>query len=46
MVGHRGYVGAHFQTWAVLEEMFGADAVWEKPGLEPAHVEEPKLVVN
>ena len=45
MVGHRGYVGAHFQTWAVLEETFGTDAVWNKPELE-AVPGEPKQVVN
>jgi hypothetical protein len=46
MVGHRGYIGGHFQTWIALEEIFGTDAVWNKPEPEPAPVEEPKLVVN
>lgn len=42
MVGHRGYIGGHFPTYAVLEEIFGADAMWSKPELEPQS--EPKVV--
>ena len=45
MVGHRGYIGGHFQTWIALEEIFGTDAMWNKP--EPEAVPgEPKQVVN
>ena len=44
MVGHRNYLGMFTQTWIVLEEIFGSDAVWNKP--EPAAVEESRLVVN
>lgn len=45
MAGHRGYVGPHVPTWVVLEEIFGADAVWNKPEPEGVPVE-PKQVVN
>jgi len=45
MIGHRNYLGMHTQTWIVLEEIFGADAVWAKPEPEAVPVE-PKQVVN
>lgn len=46
MVGHRGYIGGHFPTYAVLEEIFGADAIWKKLEPEVASAEEPSAVVN
>ena len=47
MVGHRGYIGGHFQTWIALEEIFGADALWDKPAPEAAQSDVTvKQVVN
>ena len=45
IVGHHNYLGMHTQTWIVLEEIFGADAMWNKPEPEPAPAEQ-KQVVN
>lgn len=44
MIGHRNYLGMHTQTWIVLEEIFGADAVWAKP--EPEAADPKPAVVN
>ena len=44
MTGHRGYVGPHVPTWIVLEELFGTDAVWNKPEPEPVPAETTQAV--
>ena len=49
LIGHRNYLGTFSNTCIVLEEIFGADAFWDKPLIEkkdtePAETE--KVVVN
>jgi hypothetical protein len=49
MIGHRNYIGMFSHQCIVLEEIFGADAFWDKPLKEPKNdpAQEPeKLVVN
>ncbi len=49
MVGHRNFVGQFTQTWIVLEEVFGTDAFWDKPRIEPEKSEPepvPEIVVH
>ena len=50
MIGHRNYLGMFSHTCIVLEEIFGADAFWDKPLIEKKDTEpaetEPKVVVN
>jgi hypothetical protein len=45
MVGHRNFVGQFTQTWIVLEELFGTDAFWDKPKIEPEKTEESETPV-
>jgi len=45
LLGHRNYIGMFSHTCIALEEVFGADAFWEKPGLEESKIEEPKPAV-
>ena len=50
LLGHRNYIGMFSHTCMVLEEVFGADAFWDKPLIEnketePVKIEE-KVVVN
>ncbi len=49
MVGHRNYLGTFSHTCIVLEEIFGADAFWDRPLVvpEPEQTDpEQKVVVN
>jgi hypothetical protein len=50
LLGHRNYIGMFSHTCIVLEEMFGADAFWDKPLIEKKETEfehqEQKTVVN
>lgn len=52
MVGHRNYIGMFSHQCIVLEEIFGADAFWDKPKTEPENrtlesgQDEPKAVVH
>jgi hypothetical protein len=50
MIGHRNYLGMFSHTCIVLEEIFGADAFWDKPLIEKKETEpvetEQKVVVN
>lgn len=38
--GHRNYLGMFSHTCIVLEEIFGADAFWDKPAVPPETDEE------
>ena len=40
LIGHRNYLGMFSHTCIVLEELFGADALWDKPAVEPKSEEE------
>jgi len=48
LLGHRNYIGMFSHTCIVLEEMFGADAFWDKPLVEKRETEpeqqEQKLI--
>ena len=50
LLGHRNYIGMFSHTCIVLEEIFGADAFWDKPLIEKKETEpvetEEKVVVN
>jgi len=49
LIGHRNYLGTFSNTCIVLEELFGADAFWDKPLIEKKEtepVETEKVVVN
>ena len=50
LIGHRNYLGTFSNTCIVLEELFGADAFWDKPLIEKKETEpvetEEKVVVN
>ena len=50
LLGHRNYIGMFSHTCIVLEEVFGADAFWDKPLIEKKETEpvktEEKVVVN
>jgi hypothetical protein len=50
LIGHRNYIGMFSHTCYVLEDIFGADAFWDKPlnepKSEPTPAEPEKLVVN
>jgi hypothetical protein len=49
LIGHRNYLGAFSHTCIVLEEIFGADAFWDKPLIEKKETEQAgteKAVVN
>jgi hypothetical protein len=52
LIGHRNYLGMFSHTCIVLEEVFGADAFWDKPLIEKKETEsersepERKPVVN
>jgi hypothetical protein len=52
LLGHRNYLGMFSHTCIVLEEVFGADAFWDKPVMEKKETEpeqcepEQKPVVN
>ena len=50
MSGHRNYLGMFSHTCIVLEEIFGADAFWDKPPNEKKEIEpgerEQKAVIN
>ena len=35
LIGHRNYLGMFSHTCIVLEELFGVDAFWDKPVVEP-----------
>jgi hypothetical protein len=49
LIGHRNYLGTFSHTCIVLEEVFGADAFWDKPLIEKKETEQAeteKVVVN
>jgi hypothetical protein len=50
LLGHRNYIGMFSHTCIALEEIFGADAFWDKPLVVPKTEAEPaqdvKPVVN
>ena len=49
LIGHRNYLGMFSHTCIVLEELFGADAFWDKPLIEKKEThqaETEKVVVN
>ncbi len=50
LLGHRNYIGMFSHTCIVLEEIFGADAFWDKPFIEKKETEpeqrEQKAVIN
>jgi hypothetical protein len=45
LLGHRNYIGMFSHTCIVLEELFGADAFWDKPLKQPESDQEPKAMV-
>jgi hypothetical protein len=47
LIGHRNYIGMFSHTCAVLEEIFGGEAFWDKPIVPKSEAEsDSKLVVN
>ena len=47
LVGHFNYIGMFSHTCALLEELFGTDAFWDKPEkIEEPTPEQPRLRVN
>ena len=50
LLGHRNYIGMFSHTCIVLEEIFGADAFWDKPFIEKKETapeqREQKAVIN
>ena len=47
LLGHRNYFGMFSHTWIILEELFGVDAILDRPMKlpEPENIE-AKVVVN
>lgn len=47
LLGHRNYFGMFSHTWIALEEIFGVDAILDRPVKLPEPVSaEEKVVVN
>ncbi len=48
LLGHRNYIGMFSHTCMALEEIFGADAFWNKPVIEKTESgqQEQKAVIN
>jgi len=46
LIGHRNYIGMFSHQCIVLEELFGADAFWDKPLVVQKSERESKPVVN
>jgi hypothetical protein len=44
LIGHRNYIGMFSHQCIVLEELFGADALWDKPLPVPKTEAEPQVV--